>query len=1090
MRRISFLLSVLMLSGVLAFSQGRVITGSVYDANGKPVPFASVVIKGGTAGTQTNADGQFSLRVNTGDVLEVSQAAFNTAEVIVGASNVVVATLQAKANVMQEVVVTSAFQTKRALRSQASFVQNVSSDQLNTVRQSNINNALAGKVAGVQVRSQSAVALGRETQVRLRGENGLGAGSGPIYVVDGTIVSSANDINVDDIEDITVLQGPSSAALFGSVGANGAIVINTKRARRTQKGLGIEVNSAVTFDRVYVVPKYQNSYAGGSQSDMFKYTWQPGQPDEWQALDGKYYHNYDDDASWGPRMGGQEYIPWYAWYGGTGYSYKTARLTPQENNIRDFFNTGVTATNNINFSKSGDGYSARVSYTNLDQKGLIPNEYMKRHTFATNLSFDLNSHFTVSTNVNFVNQSRRAELNDNYSNQSSGSFNQWFHRDLDVSILRELRGLRTADGVFASWNHSNPDSYDATDPLSFYGGNYWFNHYTYFDMVKNMDFRNRLFGDLSFTYKFNKEFNVRGTYRRQQFNSNGYTIYPTELQNSATQASGNPWEGNNVAGYGTFSNSIVNQAYELIGSYTKKVQDFAINANAGVLVNKADEYRYAANTIGGLNLPGIYGLYNSVSAITNSFSSPNGAANLIEYRRQYRNRAVFLKADVGYKNYLFLEGTYRKDWASAEPVDNAPVTTSLGTSFVFSDLIKDKSILSYGKARISYGQTLSLLGAYDRLTTYTLNPSYTAYGTDYLDMSEPNTIKDQNLKGSTQREIEYGVELRFLKNRFGINTTFWDRTNKNFPVTVPVTPSTGYTAIRTNAGEIAKTGVDIQLFGTPVKTKDFEWNVMLSWAYLTKNEVVSIYPGIDRLVVASGAFSGSSSAYTVSAVGQPWGQMFGGGIARDSATGLALLNSSGLYIKEANKNFGSVLPKYTGGIQNTFTIKNDWVVNVNIDYQNGGKFFSLSDFWGTFSGLTARTAAMNDRGYSVRDAVEDGGGVHVVGVDATDGHPVDMYVDAQTYFHQFRAANISENSVYDLTYVKMREVSVGYKLPIAKMGLSKYVQNATLSVIARNPWLIYAKNRDFDPSEISSVQGEDGQFPGTRSFGFNLKVGF
>ena len=258
MRRISFLLSVLMLSGVFAFSQGRVITGSVYDANGKPVPFASVVIKGGAAGTQTNADGQFSLRVNTGDVLEVSQAAFNTAEVTVGSGSVLVATLQAKANVMQEVVVTSAFQTKRALRSQASFVQNVSSDQLNTVRQSNINNALAGKVAGVQVRSQSAVALGRETQVRLRGENGLGSGSGPIYVVDGTIVSSANDINVDDIEDITVLQGPSSAALFGSVGINGAIVINTKRARRTQKGMGIEVNSAVTFDRVYVVPKYQN----------------------------------------------------------------------------------------------------------------------------------------------------------------------------------------------------------------------------------------------------------------------------------------------------------------------------------------------------------------------------------------------------------------------------------------------------------------------------------------------------------------------------------------------------------------------------------------------------------------------------------------------------------------------------------------------------------------------------------------------------------------------------------------------------------------------------------------------------------------
>jgi hypothetical protein len=215
--------------------------------------------------------------------------------------------------------------------------------------------------------------------------------------------------------------------------------------------------------------------------------------------------------------------------------------------------------------------------------------------------------------------------------------------------------------------------------------------------------------------------------------------------------------------------------------------------------------------------------------------------------------------------------------------------------------------------------------------------------------------------------------------------------------------------------------------------------------------------------------------------------MFGGGIKR--LNGQPVLTSGGLFQKEADVNFGSVLPMYTGGVQNTFNVFKNFTVNVNIDYSYGGKFFSLSDFWGTFSGLTARTATLNDKGNSIRDAVDDGGGVHVTGVDAT-GKAVDYYVDAQSYYHQFQAANIAEASIYDLTYVKLRELSVGYKLPISKMGLAKYIQNATFSVIARNPWLIYTKNRDFDPSEISSTYGEDGQMPGTRSLGVNLKIGF
>jgi hypothetical protein len=251
--------------------------------------------------------------------------------------------------------------------------------------------------------------------------------------------------------------------------------------------------------------------------------------------------------------------------------------------------------------------------------------------------------------------------------------------------------------------------------------------------------------------------------------------------------------------------------------------------------------------------------------------------------------------------------------------------------------------------------------------------------------------------------------------------------------------------------------------------------------------VVALAPGVDQIAQFAGAFSTTSSAYVVHRVGEDWGQLRGGGIKR--INGLPVLDNTGRYIKEDNVLFGSVLPDYIGGFLNNFSYKN-FVLNVNIDFQKGGKYFSLSDFWGSFSGLTARTVGLNDKGNPIRDKVADGGGVHVVGVD-NDGKPVDYYVDAQSYYHQFRERSISEASVYDLTFVKLREVSLGYRIPVDKIGnVSRWLQNATFSVVARNPWLIYAQNRDFDPSELSASFGEDGQFPGSRSLGFNLRLGF
>ena len=923
MRRFLSLFTMLMLCGVLAFAQSRVVSGKVTDSDGNPVPFATVKIKGSKVGLSADQNGAFSLNVKPGDVLEISAASFKTLEVPVGSQSILNTVMEKGGTELKEVVVTGAFGTKRAARSTASGVQNVSSEQLNTIRTNNINNALAGKVAGAQVRSQSAVALGRETVVRLRGENGLGVSGGPLYVVDGTIIPSSNDVNPDDVEDVTVLQGPAATALFGPDGINGAIVMNTKRSKKGSKAIGVEINSGVQYDKVYITPNYQNDYAGGADGDLQKYTWVAGQPAAWKALDGKYYHDYSDDASWGPRIAGQEYIPWYAWYPGSEYAFKTATLTRQPNNARDFYNTGVTKTNNINVSKAGENYSLRASYTLLDQKGLIPNEYLKRHTFNLNGNIDLTSRLTFGANVTYIAQNRNTESNDAYSNQSTGSFNQWFHRDLDMNKMRELRNLKSPEGALASWNHLNPGAYSASNPLKFYGGNYWYNFYSYFDNMNNPDRRDRLYGDVSLKYKITNDLSVKATYRKQQLTTNYEDITPTLLQNSATQTG-------ILAYYGTGNSFSDRQNYEGLLMFNKKIKDFAINAIAGVDILKTRFRDVNANTNNGLNVPGLYSLANSKNPITYSNT-----------RQQYSRRAIFVRGDIGFRNMIFAEGSYRRDYTSTLPAGTYVNTYSAGLSFVFSDLTKNAlPFISYGKLRGSIGQTIADLGIYQLGVYYA--PAANQWNGNFL-MSEPNGLVDPTLAGSTNNEKELGLDMRFAKNRVGFSFTYWDRTNKNFPVNVGQIGMIGYTSLSVNAGEIAKQGVDVTLFAKPIKWKNLDWDINATWGRLLKNKVVAIAPGITRLVSASGAFSTSSSAYMVSEVGQPWGQMFGGGIKR--VNGQPELTSAGLFIREADVKFGSVLPDYTGGVQNTFTVFKNFTVNVNIDYSWGGKFFSLSDFW-------------------------------------------------------------------------------------------------------------------------------------------------
>jgi len=1077
-RKLLLILCISLTALVQAFAQNRTITGTVTGKDDNlPIPGASVTVPGTQVGTQTNDYGKFTIKVPaTAKSLAFTFVGYKRATVEIGTTDNMTIALETNASQLKEVVVTGGYGIKQTARSNSNSAQVVTATELNTVREPNINNALAGKIAGVQVRSQSAAALGRNTEVRLRGASGFGAGVGALYVVDGTILPNVDDLNLDDVESVTVLQGAAAAALLGSQGANGAIVITTAKAKKNG-GLGIDLRLGATFDKAYILPNYQNTYGGGNNPLFTQYVWKQGDPDHWKSLSGKYYPDYSDDSSWGPKMVGQEYIPWYAWYAGTKYTGKTASWTPQPDNNRQFFQTAPLLDNSVTFNKAGDDYNVKLSYGNVYQRGIIPDQDLKKNTLNLNYNYDLNKHLSLTTSINYTNQKLHGLIADNYANLATGGFTQWFHRDVDMGILKELRGLQYGPEQYATWNHNDPNSWNPDNPTAFYGANYWYNYYTFQDLNQVHNNRDRLYGNIALTYKVNNDLNFRVTYRKQQNTTWNEQITPTALEIGATQTGVKAF-------YGTANTYSNRENLEFLATYHKKIKDFTVDANLGTDRFNTTQKINGATTNNGLTIPDLYTINNSLDApiVTNT-------------RITEAYNAILGHAAVSWKDIIYLDGSVRNDWFSTFPQDkNDVLSKSFGLSFVFSDLMKSQEKwLSYGKLRATYGQIPKALGFG--------NEDFGAYrypGASYgvnaqkfngqLIMTTPDQSVDPKIHGSTVTQKELGLDLRFLNDRFGISGTYWTGSEIAIPFAITVNGASGVNSILTNFGDVEKKGFDLNVNAYPVRVPNFSWQVTLAYSNLLEDKVVEISNkyNVQQIVVANNAFTGVP--FLVQKAGHAWGQIFGAGILRNSS-GIPILDAGGFYQRNPSVYYGSALPKHTGGIQNTFTLYKDFSLNVNIDYQFGGKFASLTDAFGSFSGTTARTGALNDKGNPVRDAVADGGGIHQVGVDK-DGKPVSMYVSAYDYYHNNFNNGTEDEFVYDLTFIKMREIGLSYRIPVKKLGLGNIIKNATFQVQAHDLWLIYAKTRDFDPSQISAVQGEQAQLPGTRGFGFNLRVGF
>jgi TonB-linked SusC/RagA family outer membrane protein len=1078
-----FLTLILALLVQVAFAQEKTVTGVVSDANG-PLPGVTVLVKGTQTGTQTDFDGNYSIKATVGSTLQFSFVGMTTVEKVVGASNSINVTMTESSQMLDEVVVT-ALGISRDKKSLGYSTQEVKGEELSAVKSGNFVNALSGKASGVQIRKNNN--LGGSTNVVIRGNASLTGSNQALFVVDGVPINNTNtnsqyqaqasgnyydygntasDINPDDIESVNVLKGAAASALYGSRAANGVIMITTKKGRKTD-GFGVTINSGVTVGSIdkSTFAKYQTQYGAGygPYYDGPGGNWYledingDGTPDQTVV--------YTEDASYGAPYDPNLLV--YQWDSFDPDLPNYQKATPwvnSKNGPITFFETPVTATNSISLDKGFEDGSFRLNYTKFDQTGLMPNSKIIKNNFSMSGTFKVNDKLTATGYANYINTSGKGRNSTGYNDNIVGNFKQWWQTNVD---LKELKDAYFSTGRNITWNPA--DSAPGTPPI-FWDNPYWTRYENY-----ETDTRDRFVGNISLKYDLNDWIDVTGrvatdTYNELQEERRANGSVPANF--GVPDSNGN--RGSVDSGYGRKNIQNTETNYDFMINFHKDLnENLNLKGIIGTNIRRSQFQSIYASTAGGLSVPKLYSLQNS----TNPLPLPKEIAQKIGVD------GIYASASLGYKNTLFVDATIRRDHSSTLPKDNSTFYyPSIAGSFVFNKLV-NKDWLSFGKLRLNYaevGNSAPFDFLYD---TYNVNIPPGAPST-----SVSNTKKNPNLKPETTKSFEAGLEMKFLKNRVGFDFAFYKNNSVDQIFGVPVSRATGYTQKILNAGEIENKGFEISLNGTPVKTDNFNWNINVNWSK-NENKVISLEDGIDNLQL--GNFQGG---VTINArVGEPYGVIQG--------TDYTYLNgervvdpSNGQYIPTSTSDqvIGDTNPDWLMGISNSFSYKN-LSFGFLIDIQQGGSIFSLDQYYGLATGLYAETAFTNDLGNPVRNSLADGGGFINPGVNP-DGSVNTTRIRADRYgAFGYRRGLPNAAFVYDASYVKLRELTITYNFS-KELVKKTFLTNASVSFVGSNLWIIHKNLPHADPeSGLSSgnLQGySTGSLPTTRDFSLNVKLQF
>lgn len=1025
------------------YAQDKTISGKVTSSDdGSSLPGVSVLLKGTNTGTVTDIDGVYRLTVpSDGGVLVFSFIGMKSQEVTIGSQSVIDLSMEADVTQLSEVVVT-ALNIPREKKTLGYATQEVTSENLSVNRNQNVNEALAGKIAGVQVSTGSGAKFGT-AEVRIRGVRGLNDGN-PLYIVDGTPVDNAASVNMDAVESVNVLKGAAASALYGNRARDGVIIITTKKA--AAGNAQVSFNNTTYFEKVYVLPEYQDQYGGGYSQNFNTFAYDPNVHDAGLAgLDGASYPTMFADESWGPELQGQQVAQWDAWIPGLPGYGQTRPWSPNPDNVRNFFETGVNMNNNVTFSKGGEGYSLMFGYNRIDRTGVMPNTGQNRNLINTNLTVQISPKFDFQGSVNFDGTKTQGDRFEGYGSQTS-NFNQWWQRQLDMDLLDKYYQLE--DGTYTSWNILGPTN---PNPL------YWDNPYTIQRANLSSTQYERVFGHTSLGWQIIDDLKLTASLRRNTYNRN----YESQVASGTL----------NLDDYTTGANYRREDNVEFILTYKKQWADWSLSALLGAN-SRFNEWRnWNMSTNGGLSVPDLYNL---------KASTDRPVATNSKFFKQVNSG--FIQASLGWKETVFIDGSYRMDWDSALPSDNNRYGYyAISGSWVFSEHLKNQSVLSFGKLRMNYAQVGDEIGPYQISPTFAVG---TPYG-NQASMSFPNTLQNPNLKPAISTSSELGIELGFWQRRLWTDFAVYQYENNDEIIQVSVAPSSGVANAVINAGLTRTKGWEATIGGAPVRTGDWEWNLSFNIAQ-NENEIVELAPGLDNKIQNNtpwGTWGGWGGITSNLRVGEKWGTIIGRGFQRD-ANGNKVVDANGYYVQENDQVLGHILPRFTGGLYSNLKYKN-WTFAFTIDWQDGGVMHSFTRMFTAYSGLAKETAGNNELGNPVRSDVANGGGVLAEGVFA-DGTPNNVRLSPQDYWKGLFA--LHENWLYDASFIKMREMRLGYTFPQSMLGNT--VRSLNLALVAHNPWLIKSNVDGIDPSELDGNWVEGGQLPGVRSIGFDLKIGF
>ncbi len=1086
MRRILILLSVTMLVTLIAFAQTRTVSGRVTDAQGKAVPFASVTIKGTTTGVAADENGNFSIQVAPSSTLVFSASGYQPSEVNIGTQTTINASLGAP-SALSEVVVTALGITRT--RNQVPYAaQQIGGNEVSQTRSSNFVNNLSGKVSGLEIRQNNS--LGGSTNVLLRGAKSLTGNNQALFVIDGVPFDNGNnnttdqvtgrggydygnaaaDINPDDIENITVLKGAAASALYGSRGSNGVILITTKKGKR---GVGITLNTGVTRSNIIrsTFPKYQKKYGAGY---------------------GLYFDEYDvngdgvddlvaptyDDASWGMKFDPNLLV--YQWNAFDPSSPNFGKPTPwiaAENDPSYFFEKPWSFNNSIFLDAGSDKANFSLGYTRNNEKGILPNSSVNKDLLNISGSYKILDNLTAGASANYSRISGKGRYGTGYDGANAlnlmTNFREWWQTNVD---LKELKEAYERTGKNITWNmHFGP-----TGELQ---PEFWDNPYFTRYQSYETDLRNRYFGNVYLNYKPVQWLNVLGRISLDNYSE-------LEQERKAVTSVGVPF-------YRRFNQDYSEVNYDLLGNANWDLtKDINLKALLGSNTRIQKRNSVDANTNGGLVAPGLYTISNSL----------NAPAPPIEFVGTRRVEGVFGGATFTYKNAYTLDATLRRDRSSTLPeANNVYYYPSVSGAVTISQLIKP-SWLTYSKFRANYAEVGNDAPLYSVADFYVsdIDPNSGQEVTNFSGnalFSVSGTKNNPELKPERTKSFEVGLEMSMLRSRLGFDVAWYKAQTVDQILPLTVSTATGYTRKFVNSGTIQNKGVEVSLYGTPLKTRNFTWDINVNWTR-NRNKVTELYAGVDNIVLAS--FQGS---ITVNAtLNEPYGSIHGTDYQYYSPDGgktftnQKLVDPDGNYIISPTNNIviGNVNPDWIGGVNNKFTYKG-LSLSALIDVRKGGSVFNTDLYYALAGGLYEETAEGN-----IREPLANGGGIIREGVTA-DGKPNTTKVSlndddyasgpGSTYgLYDSYVSAPDKRFVYDAGYVKLREVALTYSFPSRMFGTNNLVKGVDVSLIGRNLAILHKNLPYADPEDSfgsGNFQGvQIGTYPAVRTVGINFKVKF